>query len=223
MAPIRWREIGAWSFWLRRLRPSRHLTERETAAVAVEQETTADPVTASLAAHLAACPECAARRSEARVALDRFANAAEAAFDAGMPPHRLARQRRRVLRRIEGILSQRPARILRFPATDRPTVRHASSTARWFGATAAAGLLIAMALVQPGDAPRSASDVAPPGAETLATAPVLEPASETPPALMTDEQLMRDLEAALATRRVEPLMALDELTPQIRAALTDIR
>lgn len=223
MAPIRWREIGTWSFWLRRLRPSRHLTERETAAMAVEHETAADPVTASLAAHLAACPECAARRSEARVVLDRFANAAEAAFDAETPPHRLARQRRRVLRRIEGIVGQRPARILRFPATDRPTVRQASSAARWFGATAAAGLLIAMALVRPGDAPRSASDAAPPGTETLAAAPVLEPASETSLALMTDEQLMRDLEAALATRRVEPLMALDELTPQIRAALTDIR
>ncbi|MXY24703.1 MAG: hypothetical protein F4Y45_09300 [Acidobacteria bacterium] len=223
MAPIRWREIGTWSFWLRRLHPARHLTERETAAMAVEQETTADPVTASLAAHLAACPECAARRSEARVVLDRFANAAESAFDAEMPPHRLARQRRRVLRRIEGVLGQRTARILRFPVTDRPTVRQASRAARWFGATAAAGLLVAMVLVQPGDAPRSASDVAPPGAETLATVPALELASETPPALMTDEQLMRDLETALATRRVEPLMALDELTPQIRAALTDIR
>lgn len=223
MAPTWRREIGNWSFWLRRLRASRHLTEREIAAMAVEREPTADPTLAAAAAHVASCSECAARRSETRRVLDRLVNSAEAAFEAEMPPHHLARQRRRILRRIEKVLCQRPARILRFPAVGPPSVRHVSSPARWFGAAAAAGLLIGVALVQPGDAPRSAWDGAPAGTETRATTSAIEAAGETAPAPMADEQLMRDLEAALATQRVEPLMTLDEMTPRLRAASTDIR
>ena len=223
MAPIRLREIGNWSFWLRRLRASRHLTEREIAAIAVERDPAADPTLAAAAAHAASCPECAARRSETRMVLDRLVDSAEAAFEAEMPPHRLARQRRRVLRRIEKVFCQRPARILRFPAVGPPSVRHVSSPARWFGAAAAAGLLIGMVLVQPGDAPRPARDGAPAGTETRATIPAIEAPGGTPSAPTADEQLMRDLEAALATRRVEPLMTLDEMTPTLRAASTDIR
>ena len=53
------------------------------------------------------------------------------------------------------------------------------------------------------------------------------PASSAPaagqPQAITDEQLMREMEDALTTSRVTPLVALDEMTPRVRAAAIDVR
>ncbi len=223
-----WREIGGWSSCLRRLRPSRHLTERELALVAVEDGRKTDPIMAAITTHLAVCPDCAVKRSDTRGLLARIADEAEAAFDAETPSHRFARQRRRILRRVGTAFGSGPARILLFPASAPRAARRASSAPRWLAATAAAGLLLSLALVQPGDVPRSESNGTRPGesvasAENRALATTGEPASERGLASQTDEELMRDLEAALATWRVEPLMALDEMTPRLRAASIDVR
>ena len=191
--------------------------------MAVENDVAADPVMAAVAAHLAICSDCAARQSETRLVLGRLADAAEAVFDEETPSHRFARQRRRILSRIEGILGPHPARILRFPTIEPRGIRHPSSAYRWFAATAATGLLIGMALVHPGGVPLSEADGAPAIAGNRAPAPGPVPAPDTPPASQADEQFMRELEAALTASRVEPLAALDEMTPRLRAASTDVR
>ena len=222
MDSIRRRQIGGWSSWLRRLRPSRHLTERELTALTVDLDAGTDPVMATAAAHLAECPDCAAREVETRLFLEGLADGAESAFDAATPLHRLATQRHRILRRIERATDPGPARILRFPIITRPTIHRASSVHRWFAAAAMTGLLVGMALVQPGSVSRPEPAGAPAGGETPTAAAATAPAPETL-AAQADEQFMRELEAALDTRHVAPLVTLDEMTPRLRDASTDIR
>ena len=222
MGSIRRAQIGCWSSWLRRLRPSRHLTERELTALTIDHDASPDPAMAAAAAHLAACPDCATRHAETRLFLDGLADGAESAFDTAIPLHRLATQRHRILRRIGRVADPGPARLLRFPTIAPPTIRGTSSVHRWFAAAAVTGLLIGMALVQPDTEPRPEQDIAPAGGETRAAAAATEPAPE-PPAVLADEQFMRELEAALDTGRVAPLATLDEMTPRLRAAATDVR
>ena len=208
--------IGAWSAWLRRLQSSRHLTDLELAVLARPEELPSAAGAAS--AHAVRCAACSARIVETRALLTRMTGAAEAVFDAAISPPRLASQRRRILRRLERMAAGPcPARILRFPAVGPPTMRHAGTVQRWVAAAAVAGVMIGMALVQPGDMRRMRPE------PEAAVAVAADTGSASRQSTLADEQLMRELEAALATRRVPPLVALDEMTPRLRAASTDIR
>ena len=208
--------LGVCSAWLRRLHPSRHLTDLELAVLARPEEL---PSAASAAsAHAVRCAACSARIAETRALLTRMTGAAEAVFDAAIPPLRLASQRRRILRRLERMAGGPcPARILRFPAIGTPTIRHAGTVQRWGTAAAVAGVMIGMALVLPGDIRRMRPE------PEAAVAVAANTGAASRQSTLADEQLMRELEAALATRRVQPLVALDEMTPRLRAASTDIR
>ena len=208
--------VGTWLAWLRRLQPQRHLTDLELAVLARPEES---PSTArAAAAHAIRCTDCRARVVQTGATLTQMGGTMETLFDAAIPPPRLAAQRRRLLRRLERMTAGPcPARILRFPVIGPPAVRHAGVMQRWVTTAAVAGLMIGMALAHPGDMWRMHQEQDATGVVTANTAP------DGRQSTLADEQFMRELEAALATRRVPPLIVLDEMTPRLRAASTDIR
>ena len=197
-----------------------HLTDRELAAILVNAEG-GEPTPGS--AHLAACEHCAGRVRDLQTGLDRIATTAEAAFDDALPAWRLARQRRRVLERIRRAAG-RPgsARILRFPALGAPVPSDTYRMRRRLSLAAAAGLLVTVGIGQlvdrdhrrtrvrdrPPPSSRPSRSSGPPGGQAQSVA---------------DEQFMLELEEALNSSRVRPLVALDEMTPRVRAAAIDIR
>jgi hypothetical protein len=174
-----------------------------------------DGVSTPVVTHLTACSRCSVRLHalEQRLAENRHAVIAEA--DQAFTASRLDRQRSAVLRRIGG--SRAAARILPFPAHGPVVLTPRSHLIRrWIAAAAVGGLLIGAAagrLLDPhrqtfrggaGTADRT-GDVAAQPAMQLQTV-LISPAS--------DEAFLRDFEAALVAPRVEPLLALDALTPR---------
>ena len=71
-------------------------------------------VTSSDRAHLQVCPECEERRSSLAGTLDEIDTAATQEADEMFPADRLARQRARILQRVDQ--DGRPARVIAFPA-----------------------------------------------------------------------------------------------------------
>lgn len=208
--------VGTWSAWLRRLQPERHLTDWELAVLARPDELPA--AARGAAAHARRCAGCRARIAQTGTELTRMSGALEPLFNAAIPPPRLAAQRHRILRRLQRMTgSPCPARILRFPVIGPPAMRPAGVTQRWVTTAAVAGVLIGMALVHPGDMWRMHQESDSARGVTANAGP------DGRQTTLADEQFMRELEAALATRRVPPLIVLDEMTPRLRAASTDIR
>jgi hypothetical protein len=212
--------IGTLLRSVRRGSRSPHLTDRELARALVKADG-AHP-TAAGDSHLAECTHCAARVSALRSDLDRITTAAEAAFDDALPPWRLVRQRRRIMHRIQRAAGGRSsARILRFPTSPSLSVAGAQPSRRWLSLAAAAGLLLAVGIGQVLDGRRQPPAPSP-GAAAALSQPIIGPAAG-PPQAVADEQFMRELEEALTSSRVTPLVALDEMTPRVRAAAIDIR
>ncbi len=208
--------VGTWLAWLRRVKPERHLTDSELAVLARPDELPS--AARAAAAHAGRCADCRARIAETGTALSRMSGALEPLFNAAIPPPRLAAQRHRILRRLQRMTGNPcPARILRFPTIGPPAIRHAEIARRWAVTAAVAGATIGIALVHPGDLWQMHQE---PDAARIVTA---NTGPEGRQSTLSDEQFMLELEAALATRRVPPLIALDEMTPRLRAASTDIR
>lgn len=214
------RSLGKLLASLRRKRGSRHLADRELVRLLVEADG-GNPAAGN--AHLAGCARCAARVRALQTGLDRITRTAEATFEDAMPAWRLVRQRTRILRRIRRAAArQGSARILRFPTAGLAAATGAHSLRRRLSLAAAAGLLVTVGIIQameglrrPATAPRPA------GAGTPSQAIIGPPAG--PPQAIADEQFMREVEEALASPRVAPLVALDELTPRVRDVAIDIR
>ena len=201
-------------------RGSTHLTDRELVRIVVDSES-ANGTPRN--AHLAACKCCAVRLRTLRGDLDRIATAAEAAFDDALPAWRIARQRRRIRERIRRVAG-RPgsARILQFPNLGIPAASNAYRSRRRLSLAAAAGVLVTAGIVQLIDGNRQPAAGPQPTAPVRPSQPVIGPAGGQPQSV-ADEQLMRELEEALNSSRVRPLVALDEMTPRVRAAAIDIR
>ena len=197
-----------------------HLTDRELASILVDAEG-GEPTMGS--AHLAACEHCAERVRDLQAGLDRIATTAEDAFDDALPAWRLARQRRRVLERIRRAAG-RPgsARILRFPALGAPVPSDAQRMRRRLSLAAAAGLLVTVGIGQLVDRDRPPDAGPRPTVAAAPSQPVIGPPGGQTQSV-ADEQFMRELEEALNSSRVRPLVALDEMTPRVRAAAIDIR
>ena len=199
---------------------SPHLTDRELIRALAKADGTS-PATAS-DAHLAHCTRCAARVGALQSSLDRIATAAEAAADDALPAWRLVRQRQRIMRRIQRVAGgQGAARILRFPAVPATAVDGSHAGRRWLSLAAAAGLLLTLGIGQVIDSRRGTA-AEPRTAGAAPVQPIIGPAA-APPQAIADEQFMRELEEALTSSRVTPLLALDEMTPRVRPAAIDIR
>jgi hypothetical protein len=159
-----------------------------------------------LVGHVSGCPRCTNRLSAFEQVLsdDRLELTAEA--DRAFGAARLDRQRANVLRRIGG--SRSVARILAFPAQG-PTVATPRRRVirRSVAAAAVAGLLIGAAAGRLADSQRDFfQQAAEPGPRPDTLTGSLQVSG-------ADEAFLEDFEAALGSPRVEPLLALDELTP----------
>jgi anti-sigma factor RsiW len=158
--------------------------------------------------HLDSCPACAERGAQLTRLLTDVAAVTTAEADAAFCDDRLAKQRARILQRLEH--EGRPGRVIAFPATlsHGPSLR-ARPGMRWIAGAAAAGLVIGvlaghLAHVVPGQwgvPPRMA--LQPPGA-------ALQAVSTT----MTEEELLGMLEVATEGTGTS-LRPLDDLTPRV--------
>ena len=197
-----------------------HLTDRELVRVLVDADG-GNPAAGN--AHLAGCALCAARIRTLQASVDRVSAAAEAAFDDAVPAWRLARQRRRIMRRIQLAAGRHgSARILRFPASGVPATAGARPLRRRLSLAAAAGLLVTMGIGQTIDRQRQPPATPRTAAAGAGSQPAIGP-PPGPPQAVGDEQFMRELEEALTSSRVTPLVALDEMTPRVRDVAIDIR
>ncbi len=203
---------------MRPLPGSRHLTDADVLAM-LFPAAGAGRRRSAAARHVRRCAVCAARRAEIERLLDDLAAAHDGAFDAAFPARRLAALQDRILRGLERAGNDRPpqARILRFPDNRRRFTgtgsarRLLSRNHGLLGATAAAALLIVLALVH---LPRPAAAPAATPPERAATAAAAGGAA--------DEAFMDAVDRALHGPQVPELSALDTLTPRVREAAIDL-
>ena len=118
----------------------KHLTEDRLIEICVTGS-----VSAADASHLVTCGECDVRRASMTQMLDDVDGEADLTVDAAFPSDRLARQRARILQRIEQ--EGRPGRLLSFPASQAPPpamVLRSKPRARWAAGAVAAAFLVGM-------------------------------------------------------------------------------
>lgn len=158
--------------------------------------------------HVKACDDCAARLEAVRDDAASLRHDVTASADAGITPSRLHRQFDVIMRRIEG----QPGRVLPFPATiHRPTA--APSLRRWAAVAAACGLLIGLGagrLI----GPAASGPLVRWQADRPETRTVVHPGATH----QTDEQMLVDIDVALARSPTREFRALDQLTPRIADA-----
>jgi hypothetical protein len=167
--------------------------------------------TASEERHLRSCATCEERRTRLALLLAEVREVAAAQADAHFTPDRLARQRARVLQRIDH--EARHGRVLTFPAAHAhaPSFR-SRPRMRWVAAAAAAGLFIGLAAEHfthwmPGRRSQPAAIAgpvaAPPDALQMATAP------------LSEEEFLGRIELAAEGAAGAALRPLDDLTPRV--------
>jgi hypothetical protein len=166
--------------------------------------------------HLSACRACKARFDELAHALEQIRDDAVREADSLFTSERLHDQRDRILRRLER--QGHPAEVLLFPnRAPHPAVRRVLGPARrWIAGAAAAGLAAGLFLGFAMDRRAQSRDQRLPAAETVAWQRAADP---------RDDQLLREIDDALAGTRVLELRALDAMTipPEIREATFDPR
>jgi hypothetical protein len=166
--------------------------------------------------HVARCEDCAARLAQLTADADELRDLAVAQADSVFDDARLDAQRTRILDRL-AYLGQ-TARVISFPRRNREAAMPVSSTGRrWISVAAAAGLIIGLVAGQllhfVPSAPRPARDDG--GALQIVErpdSPLLVPVSASVP-MLSDDELMEEVEAAVQLRRVNSLRAIDALTP----------
>lgn len=211
-------------------RPDRHLGDRDLLALC------AGEARDEARAHVERCAPCAARYDEFAVGFEALRLDAQAEADEVFTAERLAEQRDRILRRVEH--AGRPARVIAFPQAPSRRAAHAPRVlARWVAAAAAAGLIVGLFTGR--FVERRPRDTAPPrpsGAmaaadRTIPRAPAsgrLTAVKAGMDALQSaraaqDDQLLSDIERALAAQRAAELQALDALTPRVREIAITLR
>jgi len=171
--------------------------------------------------HLAHCPSCQSRYSDLAASLEESRQLAIDEADAAFAPERLARQRDRIMRRIE---AQAGARILTFPTTaPAQTSPVASRTfVRWVAAAVVAGVMIGLSagrflnFTDFGGSTRVASRTpAPAAAPGPHAAPVMRPAGRTQTPVNEDE-FLSEVDVAVAGSRAPELSAIYAITMQER-------
>lgn len=198
-----------WDWATRRAHPD----ERALMLAGLEPLETRDQV---VTAHLAACDRCRAVVANTEAICADARACAEAEADAAFSEGALGRQRAHILRRLEQ--QGHPARVLRFPASPSGLSNARQVARRWVAAAAAAGLLVGIAAGRFLPAQRSISS-SPRAAAADRLVPATRPAAAQPRFAEgrheADEAFLVDLEMAAASPRIEPLQALDAMTPRM--------
>jgi hypothetical protein len=167
-------------------------------------------------AHVAECDECAARFATLVTNADALRDAASAAADEVFDEAMLEAQRTRILDRLANLGNA--ARVLAFPRRPREiTMPAPSNTRRWVSGAAAAGLIIGLVAGQmlhflPANTPPLRDDTISMQAVERSSRPAIVPASASFPVL-SDDELMEEVERAIEARRARSLRAIDAFTP----------
>jgi anti-sigma factor RsiW len=161
--------------------------------------------------HLDSCPACAERSAHLTQMLTDIAAVTVAEADAAFSAERLAKQRARILQRLEQ--EGRAGRVISFPAnqTHRPSLR-ARPGMRWIAGAAAAGLFIGVL------AGHLAHVVDPNQWSVSPTQVALQPEGATLHAVSTtlsEEEFLGLLEVAIEGTSGASLRPLDDLTPRV--------
>ena len=164
--------------------------------------------------HLAGCKACRSEYDELTAVLLAARDASDAA-DAHFTSERLAAQHAHILRRLEN--AERPAKVLHFPSSSRPTPVVRGGVRRWIAAAAAAGLLTGIFAGRALDF-SYARRMSAPALDSTGEDRLAVQSAAARPALPTDERLLGEIEAALIEPRVDELRAIDAFTPLVREA-----
>jgi hypothetical protein len=182
-----------------------HLSDERLIDVCFEE-----PVADTDRQHLAACSTCEERRAVIAHVLDDVTAAGALEADARFSDERLARQRARILQRIER--EGRPAQLISFPAvhSGERTQRSRPAT-RWIAGAAAAGLIIGLIAGQlvrvlPGSS-RARSSI-------VMQAPTVS-ALQAIPATLSEDEFLGRLEMVVEGSSGASLRPLDDLTPRV--------
>jgi anti-sigma factor RsiW len=172
----------------------------------------------ALLEHLADCPSCGERYERVSTMLSDIREVADAETDAEFTPELLARQQQQILTRLEGV--NRPARVLSFPAPEKPVEPREATrlTTRWIAGAAAAGLFIGFAVggyVGPEPARSSAAATPPMSVQRAANQPAVM-VGATVSDTTDDEQFLQELDLALTRSYARELQPFDALTPHVR-------
>jgi hypothetical protein len=160
--------------------------------------------------HVSGCAACREALARLTARADDLRHHAWAEADARFDSSHLDHQRTRILDRLAHL--GQLARVLPFPARTRDAVMPVTRGSRRWMSAAAAGLIIGLVSGQflhfvPAD---GAGDRA--ATSSPAVAAVIVPASAVTP-LLSDDELLDEIEAAVQLRRAQSLRALDALTP----------
>ena len=175
-----------------------HLTEEQCIALTIDDQI--------LPSDAALCPVCAARHQQVSDTLLEVTSMADAMTDAAFPPEKLARQRARILQRIEHY--GRQARVLAFPVRHprRPSMLRPPSVRRWVAGAAAAGLVIGML------AGHMAHEISPFASVLDRREPEVVPLRASSDVL-GDNELLRSIQAAVDTTGPSALRRIADVTP----------
>jgi hypothetical protein len=188
-----------------------------------------DPPTAE---HLADCGDCGARYADVIRFMDDLRTSADAQADEIFTPERLRIQQQQIARRTEQV--GRAARVLSFPG--RLVSRHMGSPSahgitRWVYASAAAGLVIGVALGAMYDAQYGSGRYArqivatsrPIAGGRVSRLTPVATAGTNPAHEAADDAFLSDLEVALERPHTRELQPFDTLTPHVRDVSATIR
>ena len=170
----------------------------------------------SALAHVTECRHCTDELARLTATSDEWREAALAEADAVFDAGALEGQRTRILDRLAHL--GQVARVLPFPTRAREvTMPVAKGTHSWVSVAAAAGLIIGLVAGQllhfvPTSVERQSRDQVTMQAPTRSAPASILPAVSTTP-LLSDDELLDEIEAAVQLRRAQSLRALDALTP----------
>lgn len=182
------------------------------------------PVDPPAAEHLADCASCRSRYSELMAFLSVVREEADAETDEIFTPERLQRQQQHILQKIAYL--NRPARVISFPGlVTRQMAAHSLRIGpRWLAASAAAGLLVGVAMggmffdrgphrsVPSLKAASGQPPVGHPGPQPAVL--VSNPTLLTDP--LEDGRFLVELDSALMRSHPRELQPFDALTPRVR-------
>jgi hypothetical protein len=163
--------------------------------------------------HLSFCNECRARHEDLTTLLAETAEAAATDADEVFTPERLARQRARVLHRIEQ--DGRPGMVVPFPVGQVGRIRQLPArpaAARWVAGAAAAGLVVG---VLAGHFAHDFRVQSQPQATFAAVRPDVPTLATVTATGLSEEEFLGQMELALESTSGATLEPLHEMTPLV--------